>query len=319
MKRFKIQVYLASLLLLISLLNKLSAQEYRPFPTKNCIWTEFFHPGGGVYKTNYHNYALKDNDTIINGKQYHKLYHSFDTIFTEDKVCGGLREENKRVYYYSIDSLISLNTPLPIGTEIILYDFNLQVGDTIWDDTYRLRRINGLVLAKTDSILLNTEYRKAYTFSYIWSQQYLFNADRWVEGIGCMRGLLSDIGDIPTSDYSCWLICFIQEGEVLYHDNNFSTCFNNNTNRVELLNGKSKIKISPNPIGSSARVELDNSSYKKLVVTDQYGRTMRKYNLEGTRSLNIDREDLARGIYLLTIYDKAGSTQTLKVIFDDLK
>jgi hypothetical protein len=293
----------------------LIAQIYYPFPTKNTVWTEYFYPGGGEYNTVYHNYALKDNDTIIHGKRYQKLYHSFDTIFTEDKVCGALREEDKRIYYYSIDSLISLNTPLPVDTEIILFDFNLKVGDTITDTQYRLRHERALIVAKIDSILIGTEFRKEYTFGFL--NGHVIKTERWVEGVGCYRGLLSDIGANPTNDYNSWLVCFIQDGEVLFHSEQFPNCFNKNPNVVQIIENKSQIKIAPNPVGSIIRIELNNTKYQKLILTDQSGRNLRQYKLDGIQTLSIDRNILPDGVNFFSFYNKTGGIQTIKMLLKE--
>ena len=294
----------------------LNAQEYHPFPTENTVWTEYFYPGGGDFNTLYHNFSLKDKDTIINGKSYQKLYFSFDTIFTENKVCGAIREEDKRIYYYSFDSLINLLTPLsppipvPVDTEIILYDFNLQVGDTITADQYRLRA-ETLVVTKIDSILIGSEYRKRYHFG--WDGD-IITFEEWIEGIGCRRGLLSDIGYWPTNDWNSWLICCIQNGEVLYHENGFVNCYNINPNAVQLLKNDAKIKVVPNPAYSSIQVELDKPEYRKLIISDLSGNKLTEYDLKDKHSLLIDRGGFSSGMYFISVYDKKGNIQTLKVL-----
>ncbi|MBN2635081.1 MAG: T9SS type A sorting domain-containing protein [Prolixibacteraceae bacterium] len=287
----------------------LNAQEYHPFPTQNTVWTEYYYPGGGDFNS-FHNYALKDKDTIILGKHYQKLYHSYDTIFTEDKVCGALREEDKRIYYYSIDSLINLSTPIPIDTEIILYDFNLQVGDTITADQYRLRA-EALVVTKIDSILIGTEFKKRYYFG--WDGD-IITFEEWIEGIGCRRGLLSDIGYWPTNDWNSWLICFIKDGEVLYHENGFVDCYHTNPNVVQLLKNEAKIKVYPNPGYSTMQIEFDKPEYKKLIISDLSGNKLTEYDLKDKQSLVIDRGGLTSGFYFISVYDKKGNIQTLKVL-----
>ncbi len=100
------------------------------------MWTEmYYYPDEDNHAPVFHCYALKDNDTVINGNLYHKLYHSTDTIFTEDKLIGGLREDNKKVYYYSIKT-VSFSpeckyTDIAKDTEILLYDFSFKIGDTV--------------------------------------------------------------------------------------------------------------------------------------------------------------------------------------------
>jgi hypothetical protein len=147
----------------------LTAQTYHPFPTKNALWTEmYYYPDKDAHAPEFHCYALKDNDTTINGKLYHKLYHSTDTIFTESKLCGGIREENKRIYFYAIDSITLLGqlTFPSKKLEIILFDFSLKLGDTIRSDQFNIGYPDKLIVAIMDSTLVGTQYRKTLTFGY---------------------------------------------------------------------------------------------------------------------------------------------------------
>lgn len=306
--------YLILIIPILLFFNKgLVAQKYHPFPSKNTVWAEYFHPSGGHYPNTYHYFALKDNDTIIKGYIYHKLYFSYDTIFTEAKLCGGIREENKRVYYYSIDSLTCVNRPIPVDSEIILYDFNLELHDTIIGPEFRVRQPGKLILLEIDSILIGQDYRKINTFGY--PITYIIKDAQWVEGIGCLRGLFADIGYMLNNDLVSDLICFIQDEKVLYHYNLYNQCYNLNPNAVKLLPSSPKVKIIPNPVGSTTKIEFEKPEFQKLVISDQSGKKLKEYNIKGKQSLVIKKGELPGGLYFLSVYDKAGNIQTLRIIF----
>jgi len=308
----KITYYIVIGLLLFT--SNLLAQEYHPFPVKNTVWAEYFHPQGGYYPNVYHYFALKDNDTIIKGNHYQKLYLSNDTIFTEDKFCGGLREENKKVYYYSVAPLNCTNRPVPVDTEIILYDFNLKLGDTITRDEFRIRIPGILIVLKIDSMLVGDQYRKVYNFGDTLGN--LLSGAQWVDGIGGLSGLLADIGYSFNNDLGSDLICFIHEDEVLFH-NYMPECYNsNNPIAVQLLKNESQIKIIPNPAFSSVQIEFENLDYKSLIISDQSGKKLKEYNLRGKSFLVINKEELSNGLYLISVYDNAGNLQTLKLLFE---
>lgn len=291
------------------------AQEYVTFPTQNTVWAEYFYAGEIALANVYHYFALKENDTIINGSEYHKLYCSFDTTFTENELCGGLREENKRIYYYSINNLNKeiINSPIPANYEVLLYDFNLQPGDTITNEIFRLRHIDKLIVANLDSIFIENKYRKRYSFKTEYGS--LIQMEHWVEGIGCLRGLLSDIGAIPTSDWNSWLICMISEDNVFYHDPQFIDCYNSNQTSVQILVNQSDIRIFPNPAKSNCQVEFRNHNYNKLITYSTEGQQLREYNISGFETISIERENLPTGTYILSFYDEAGNIETRKVIF----
>lgn len=301
----------------------LNAQNYHPFPTRNAMWTEmYFNPYPYEY-SEFHSFALKDNDTTINGKRYHKLYHSMDTTFTEADLCGAIREENKKIYYYSIVSLSfpnsgsSINSYMTIESkkEVILCDFSLNIGDTLKSDSIRLVLNSEMVVEKIDSIVLGSEYRKIYTFAYPDLTPHLVIPwAQWVEGIGHLRGLLFKIGDVPTNGLWNDLICFKEGNSWLYHySDKYTDCFYK-TDAVIKIPNESDITIAPNPIYESATVNFKENHYKKLLMLDLLGRNVREYNLEGRSSLIIHREGLVSGVYILSFLDNNGEITSSKVI-----
>lgn len=305
----------------------LTAQTYHPFPTKNTIWTEMYFNPYPNENLKFHCFALKDNDTIINNKIYHKLYHSTDTLFTETKLCGGIREENRKVYFYAIDSIpyLGMLTFPSKKTESILFDFSLKLGDTIKNDSFRIGYPDKLVVFMVDSVLVGMEYRKAYTFGYPNAPDPIPWAV-WVEGIGSLRGLMFATGDVPTNGLFNDLICFRQDNVFLYHyDNNninqyhyhrYNTCFYIKPNVVEIVATDIKLIIAPNPVRTNACVEFMRPDYYRLILTDLFGRQLMDYNVEGKSSIEISRAGLPNGLYLVSIYDRHGNMQTTKVIFE---
>ncbi|MGE5393923.1 MAG: hypothetical protein ACM3P1_04210, partial [Candidatus Saccharibacteria bacterium] len=189
------------------------AQNYHPFPSKHTLWTELVT---GPNFEDYHgfdSFALKNSDTIINEKLYHKLYRSTDTLFTEAKLCGGIREENKRIYFYAIDSVPypGMYTYPSKKKEIILYDFSLKLGDSISNrDNYHTGSDYAKVI-KVDSILTEVGYRKRWTFGKAPLRPY--TDAQWIEGIGSIKGLLFVLGDIPMNGPYNDLMCVRQENK----------------------------------------------------------------------------------------------------------
>jgi hypothetical protein len=286
-------------------------EEYHPFPTKNTVWAENYYPGDAPNFKPYHYFALKGNDTIINGYHYEKLYFSYDTVFTENKLCGALREENKRIYYYSIDSLNCSHMPIPLDTEIVLFDFNLQLGDTITSEKFRVGYPGYIVVNAIDSMFIDQKYRKVFSFGY--DNQTITDA-KWIEGIGCIRGLFADVGVVGW--WTNRLICCIIDNNVIYHHGYENEgCYYLYSDNLQLLNNSLKFKIIPNPVDLSARIEFEKPEYQKLVISDQSGKRLMEYNVEGKQSLIIDRKWLPKGLYFLSVYDKSGNIQTLKIIF----
>ncbi len=212
----------------------LSAIEYVPFPTRNAQWnvlittspSEFQYVAG----QNLLRYSLQ-GDTVINNILYNKLCVNNGTDDNPVYVgIGGLREENKVIYYTGLgygrayyrakpqkakeikNCAPSIN--LYSDFEVVLYDFNKQVGDTIpWIYSYN-------IISKIDSVKINGSYRKRYNFE--WGNEVI------IEGIGSVvNGLLGTLQmEFVTcgGSFSVEHVCFSQNGKTLYLNPKFTDC-----------------------------------------------------------------------------------------------
>lgn len=294
----------------------LSAQTYHPFPTKNAMWVESYQ-WATIINKHFHYFALKDQDTTINGKVYHKIYHSIDTTFTEDKLCGGIREENKRIYFYPIDSIGypgQITTPSK-KEEFALYDFSLQVGDSISTDTFRLSAPDYpgyLKVAKIDSILIGNDYRKAFHFGTTTSSGTLPNAT-WIEGVGNIKGLLYETGaECECARYS-WLVCFFDENVNLYHSGNNDCFYYLNNTGVQINQDPKEFTIHPNPFKEFITIEYPSSEAAILEILSAHGKLVFKKEIDTSGSSKVNLSSLPAGLYLVKL--KTGNkTLTEKIL-----
>ena len=112
--------------------------EYVPFPTRNAVWSEmYWRPlsDNASPRWVYNKYALFDEDTVINGFTYHKIYHTHESEITKENstLIGGIREDNfKNIYCYFFEYSYAMELPyLYVNEEVKMYDFNIDIGDTI--------------------------------------------------------------------------------------------------------------------------------------------------------------------------------------------
>jgi len=247
----------------------LNGQNYYPFPVENVNWNVYLE------------YSLHENptdtvllrytlhgDTTINLVNYKKLcLESGDTLNPEIETIGGLREQDKKIYFIGQDFLGH-----PHEEELLLYDFNAQIGDTVKHDNYGTIYS---IIENIDSIEIDGEYRKRYKV-YASNNYYFPDQEYWIEGIGSiMNGLLGNITSIPLCCYHYWEhICFKENEQVKYLNPSFSECFPD-----YLLNSMnecfeiSKINIYPNPF--SNELHIDNiKPHEKIYVRiiDNLGR-----------------------------------------------
>ncbi len=207
-----------SIVFVLVVSSQLFAQEYEyvPFPDSGAVWSEMYTSEETMDV--YENFALSGKDTIINDIYYKKLYIFYDKTFDKNqaKCIGGIREdENKRIYSKG-DTVIHNDKPFwlaePPLDEMLLYDFSLEIGDTIKNGNSH----DEIVVMDIDTILFGNTLRKVFKLSH---------HVEWIEGIGNTRGLLYSSGDIAIGGSNGYLICFIQNDSVLYHNDYYDNCF----------------------------------------------------------------------------------------------
>ena len=193
---------------------------YHPFPDSNAIWRvdkyDSSYPNGTAFST-YQIYF--DGDTITaSGLKYHKLSKegNFD-INTPSYgygkgVFGFLMQDTiaRRVYYKTSTDLNSTTF------DSLLYDFNMQIGDTLVGN-YNFNQTNDIMLIKSiDSILINDTYRKKFNISYLDSQ---------LTGVFIIEGIGSNLGGLYQYEYFEQyydLVCFKQNDTTFYPYSNYS-------------------------------------------------------------------------------------------------
>ena len=260
------------------------AQQYTPFPVSGVQWTVYYW-GGCIQDTppdtmlfTYQLYG----DTSINSKTYTQLGVTGNGSGTP-LMIGGIREENKKVYYITTENTHPLGTLADGGTEILLYDFNALPGDLIVHDSSLAGSSSYTPEVQAiDSVWIGGTYRKRYQMG---SAQYARGTEYWVEGIGSMTdGLLSKITRIPTCGSRYWEnICFSENGTRLYLNPGYTDCNASRplTSIVATATGAA-IKIFPNPAteGSIYINDIAPGDGIQLKVIDYTGRVLQTAALQ---------------------------------------
>ena len=275
-------------LTIISCQNLLS-QEYVPFDFKNGIWVCNEDYSGETGFTNKIQYYIK-GDTIINGNLYQNLYmfkietETFD--LHPDTSCGyygAIRNNsNKQVEYINQEDTIPE----------IIYDFNLNVGDTI-KNGYGKYEENKLIVISIDSVNYCGKYHKRYNLndSTIMINQSL------IEGIGFNSGLINP-----------WFHQFeVETSLVCYTEKNNDYCEPCDLlSSIKPINTKNSIKIYPNPSLGKINIDVENidaNKQFKIKIIDLTGKIIYKKTCK-TKSLPIDISTQASGIYNAIITTK---------------
>jgi hypothetical protein len=292
-------------LLQFSLFANGQTSVYHNFPESNAIWNIntnwycWFPPYDYVDE----NYSITfGGDTLIGSQTYHKLvipYFHINTttcgagITTINMYKGSIRQDTilKKVFIVPLDSI----------SEVLLYDFTLNVGDTV--KGYLEPLFPSDIVNSIDSIIVGSTYRKR------WNINSGYNI-HIIEGIGSTYGLIeqSPVGVTDQLPYS--ITCYSESGLTLY-PNTATTC--GIITSVNTINETSdEIKLYPNPATQNTTLlfNLKNAEEIKITLFDITGKEMmlivNEEMQKGNQQININTSKLSPGIYICKIQSDNG-------------
>ena len=277
------------------------AQGYFAFPTDDGVWSEYtwvtsppdvFHINSRYYQ---------QGDTVLNGQQYSQLWYQEGS---DQFYAGGLREDgNKGIWFYPDKPNLPPSAQFPSDSaEFLLYSFaNLQVGSSVYvNDSSTV-----LFVQAIDSVLVGSAFRKAYTMN----NSNALTVDRWIEGIGSIKGVLFPAGfDFGWVSY---LLCY-EDANVFFHNPYNApspTCEMMVTTTTEELADESALKVYPNPANGRVSLVLPAGSGRwQLEWISVQGALVKQSSVTADQSNALDVSDLPRGIYILKV---TGETQVM--------
>ena len=195
----------------------MKAQDYHPIVEDGKQWNVLFsypwsppepqHKYTDIYKI--------EGDTLVDGMSYKVMYTTRNENLTGWSVCGVIREtEDKQVLYRRDGS----------AYDEILYDFSMEVGDTIIMSGNGFYP-NWMFVIETNEILVNGEPRQQIVLEYPWGEQEV-----WIEGIGSLYGII-DSGSRFLDGGSTDLLCYYEDGDLIWQNTTpgYNECYIVNT------------------------------------------------------------------------------------------
>ena len=243
-------------------------------------------------------------DTLINSEQWLKLYSTSDSLFQSNLLYRGLlREENNKVFY--LDTLNQLDT---------LYDFSLNVGDSILFDLYGMYP-EWLQVINVDSIQINGDYYRRLKFEEPTIQAFDELNEIWIEGIGSIHGVLFPSFPVKFSQEipdSMLVTCTFSNSQQVWQHQSYPSCYVNIVLRVDQLE-LFDFKIYPNPFTDRIHIENIGLQQYELSILNSLGQTVKQIQVNNDNH-TIDLSELKAGIYFLRIEsgDKANTMKMLK-------
>jgi len=287
---------------LILLPGLLQSQTYIPLPDSNAIWrTNWSDMNCFIYGYPYSQYQyLLSSDTLINGTLYNKVIRTgfispfcppFSPYQPSIGYQGAYRNDiaDQKVYLVLPDST----------NEILLYDFSLEVGDTLsgYFTFPDFSPCSFLIVDSIEYIIINNILRKRMKIT----DENMCSSSYFIEGIGSSTGLLENLQSFEGGGE---LICFVKNDSILYHGNPFFEC-------QIILSTESgfgdnpKIKVFPNPAQNYFIVEhhLDKApKHAEIILIDGLGHEIARHEVKGRNNQEVvDTRMLKPSVYLVLL------------------
>ena len=123
---------------------------------------------------------------------------------------------------------------------------------------------------------------------------------KWIEGIGSNFGLLYSLQLEPTlMGVTYRLVEVLQNGEKVYTAPEFVGV--DYTAVPELGLSDKRVCLYPNPIAESGTLDFSQLNADELTIMTVDGRIVRKENVKGMSSFNIEKKDLESGLYFYVL------------------
>ena len=338
-KRFllvrKILVFVFALLVV----ERIAAQNlpYHPFPDSSAQWNEVScYLGNGAEEKKGYVFTIA-GDTFINGLNYSLIGNGCTFLdagnvpfqFPGDVIFAIREDSAKKIWLRWLSSPYlwcrchELFYIPPLDSDVLLYDFGMQIGDTAqWIVPFEK------TLLRIDSVqLLSGEWRRTFLFDTTGNSQVQY----WIEGIGSSWGLLGPYCEYPFEGH-CDISCFTQNDTTLI-DNvsslwcplfQLTSCNSIYVSSADIDMEEHDISFFPNPTVSLLHFTLprlsggqaSNETIQQIIISTSDGRVAEVLDASSFQLNNeIDVSHLNAGFYLLQIKTATSATPADRQVF----
>lgn len=279
-KMSKMKKFMLFSWLLMTAFTNGQSTTYHPFPEGNATWNyiyfqQFMSMPPNDYELVNYSYTFS-GDTLINNLTYHKLITPFPNAYVVGYgYRGAIRQDivEKKVFFIP---------PTEIS-ERVLYDFTMQVGDTVKGVPYYSPRDT---VQSIDSVLIGNIFRKRWL---IHDNYYI------IEGIGSTCELLGIVPVAYTDGPEYNLSCYSENNKTLYPDSQTNCELINSLKFLET--NSTEIKVYPNSQKGSFTIEFVDANILEIKLIDMLGKVIFQRPTNNMKTIIIER--LQSGLYVL--------------------
>jgi len=227
----------------------------------------------------------------VNGKSYSKIDYPKQPSSPYQELL--YREENQKFYVLPKDSI----------NEILVYDFNLEVGDifkTNWG--WNLTDSISMVIQRIDTVITldGVSRRKFILDHYNYPGSGTYHQGEWIEGIGSLDWIFVFPSYTLSTSGGFSFICHWVDSNLVYpYFDNFPECElidNLNNNQLDF-----NFSFFPNPFINQLNIEFNHLNVKEVKVINQMGQVVFKQSENFGKDITIYTDNINPGIYFLQI------------------
>jgi hypothetical protein len=244
------------------------------------------------------NFTYKvEGDTTIGGVDYKLVKKNYPDINQEWTTAFCLREDSRKWY------IIGAYEPY-ISDEVLLYDFSLEIGDSIynaWAQSY------SSIIEHGDTVLENGATRKYLTLSK--NNVLPTMNDMWIEGLGsasCHVELPCFYLNII--DACAISLCASNNNELLFTSFPNLNCYDSGGNFFTSLNKigqeDNSITLYPNPTNKEVNISSE-SIINSIEVFNSLGQKINQTNVKQNEK-TLDINSFSKGVYIIGVNTDKG-------------
>lgn len=232
-----------------------------------------------------------------------------------------IREDSNKVYVKAVTSSPNIDT-----TEQVVYNYNLNIGDTI-KLTYYLNDTTRHYVNKIDSVLINNIYHRMWDIQPVPGNRLGDYNYTVIEGIGSVKGPLYPLNPVGF-EQAYQLFCFKNQNSIITVPNNnaipnpFGGDYLNPgkcalaVNQITAL--KSTPVVYPHPANQSSVITLPyNINSGILVVYNGMGQVVSTISINNAAKIDVKALNLQSGLYYYRItYNNSAASWQGKLLYE---
>ncbi len=269
--------------------------------SKLLLWLIIFSLPHMAWSQNEIRWCYKQQNWLNDITAYHNSF--LEGVLLTDATEASLYylDDNNLFANVLSDSLgrVFIDVPSYNISNLLLYDFSLQVGDTIFYNwgglsSYLYEFNHYKVVIDTSSILINGHQRKVLVLDSYGGGYYESSQQTWIEGYGSITsmGFLNPLQTDQTTDGSDYSFNCITENNVAIYE--AQPCYCEQADNIEQTQAKQPILEF-----NYSQIFIQYPESYKVQLLDATGKVLVSQSLTGDAKIAIDNYPL--GVYVLNV------------------